>query len=88
MTYLILEDYQHATRSDPRAYAGRVVSMHSSRVNALSALGRLKARLAFSATLNPGVLCVAICTGSQPTVREEISHSKILPYYLDFHLGV
>ena len=83
MSYLILEDYQHGTRSEPRAYAGRVVSMHSSCVNALSALGRLKARLSLSHSANSGVLCVAICTGSTPVVKEEVTHAKILPYYLD-----
>lgn len=88
MAHAIIHDFQQATEGEPRAYAGRIYSLHRDRAGADSALGRLKTAI-YSAALSGGRLgdmrnlAIVTVVGSLPHAGEEVMHQKIRAVFVD-----
>jgi hypothetical protein len=77
MTYALMTDYQKETKDEPRSYAGRILSLHSSRDTATSAYGREKTRRSFAIGGADSGMAIAAIVGSLPVRGEEVTHAKI-----------
>lgn len=81
--YAVLTDYQGDTRNERRAYAGRILSLHRSRLDAYSCLVRLKTAYYRNGVSSTVALAIVAVVGSLPQVGEEVMHQKVLAVYID-----